>query len=248
MNERRKTPLALKVITIIVLAAAAWTSGWAESAFRKVDSFLWAVSAWGTSDPTADSSNPNAYSFTHTSGGAPVTWATCEPLRVIINPANGPEEGVDEVLAAMDALTQASGIAFEYVGVTDADPFGWARANTGRTGSDPHIIVGWGTLPDDVGPDAVGRTSTLFSEDYSRILSAEVTFDAGSEPGRGNGLGTYRSRTALYAHELAHALGLGHPDSDAHQLMSAKQTLTNVDFGAGDLNGLAILGQATCAR
>ncbi|MBD9697901.1 matrixin family metalloprotease [Flavimobilis sp. GY10621] len=49
----------------------------------------------------------------------------------------------------------------------------------------------------------------------------------------------------MVLHELAHVLGLGHVDA-ADQVMAPDLDDSLPDLGAGDLTGLARLGQGAC--
>ena len=56
--------------------------------------------------------------------------------------------------------------------------------------------------------------------------------------------GGYEQARAIVVHELAHVLGLDHVD-DPDELMHPV-TASRTGLGPGDLQGLALLGQAAC--
>jgi hypothetical protein len=79
----------------------------------------------------------------------------------------------------------------------------------------------------------------------SAYVSGAVELDAGkltSELHRHEGK---RAVRAVVLHELGHLVGLDHVTA-ANQLMYPQSQPGVVDFGAGDLTGLAALGRGTC--
>ena len=50
---------------------------------------------------------------------------------------------------------------------------------------------------------------------------------------------------AVMLHELGHLVGLDHT-SDRHQIMFSESQYNVLDYGGGDLRGLALLGKQAC--
>ncbi|MCY0725732.1 hypothetical protein OVW19_28745, partial [Klebsiella pneumoniae] len=75
----------------------------------------------------------------------------------------------------------------------------------------------------------VTGTVTLDAPDLDRLMD------------RSDGLTQVR---AILLHELAHVVGLGHVD-DTNELLHPSNS-SRIDFGPGDLEGLALLGSGPC--
>lgn len=178
--------------------------------------------------------------------GAPVTWPTCN-VDFVVNPDGAPDGALEDVLAAAQRVQDASGITLTYLGTTDTVPDrGWVTDLTEAEPSRP-VLVAW------VGPDSGlldadnGGKATLgmVGEPGNRhFASGLVVFNEALDADRDPGFGHGRARGAVYQHELAHVVGLGHVD-DHDQLMFPHNGL-RIDFGDGDLAGLAALGAHTC--
>src|SRR3712207_1135620 len=54
--------------------------------------------------------------------GSTPRYNACEPNHYVVNPANAPENGVDDVHRAFELTAQASGLRFVYDGETDEIP------------------------------------------------------------------------------------------------------------------------------
>src|SRR5690606_22278207 len=57
------------------------------------------------------------------SGASPVGYDPCTPIRYEINPENAPEDYRDYVETSVRRVTEASGLEFELVGLTDSRNF-----------------------------------------------------------------------------------------------------------------------------
>ena len=181
----------------------------------------------------------------------PVGYDPCSRIKLRINPASGPADGVSMVRRAMREVEQATGLRFDYQGTTDARPK-WENASVpvifGRPRTVP-VLVSWAT-EDEVGELAgnvagVGGSLPLEDGDRTRFVTGGVTLDADVFA---EGDGTARGRRELFAivlHELGHLVGLAHVH-DPHELMN-EDNLGLLDFGPGDRAGLARVGSTPCA-
>lgn len=183
---------------------------------------------------------------------SPVGYDPCKPVKVKVNPQFAPDGYQDLVDEALDRVGDAAGLRLEFDGITDERPQ-WENEFVptilGAPRSRPALIA-W--ADDDEVPELAGRVAgvggSVAVQDPSgafRFITGGVTLDREvfdelmtSDDGRA-------SARAILLHELAHMLGLAHVD-DPDQLMNA-DNLGMLDFGPGDLAGLAEVGAVSCA-
>ncbi len=185
------------------------------------------------------------YSFMYTArdGETPIGWDPCTPIKVEINPAGGPPEGDQLIRTAMQHITEASGLRFEFVGTTDSRRF----RDDGRGGSWSPVLVAWSNerespdLADDIAGFGGPTVTTLNGS--RRFTSGAVVLDI--EAFR-DVLASERvdQAQAIVDHEFGHLVGLKHVKS-RDELMYAKNT-GRTTWGAGDREGLERLGNIRC--
>lgn len=201
-----------------------------------------------TITPEAAATDPRGFKFlsldpvTHT----PVRYDPCTPLHYVINPANAPAGGIEDVQAAIALTQEATGIQFAYDGATD-EPLAQGRelVQEGRYGRRwAPLLIGW--IPfesaifhlDDVGVagSAIERNADdrLVYVTGSIILNGADQLDNGFRPGKTWG--------KVVLHELGHILGLDHVQDPA-QVMHASLVSSPAVWGSGDLAGLSQLGR-----
>lgn len=184
--------------------------------------------------------------------GQPVGYDPCKRIELRINPEQAPPGGLALVQQAMDRIEDATGLRFDYLGTTDDRPR-WEGESVpmvlGRPRTTP-VLVSWATDDEvrELAGDVAGVGGSLPVADsggYSRYVTGGVTLDAevfadldGSEEGR-------RAAFAIVLHEFGHLVGLGHVNDPA-ELMN-EENLGQLDFGPGDLAGLARVGSTSCA-
>lgn len=166
-----------------------------------------------------------------------VRWDACAAVDWTFNPAGAPVGGEEAVTAAVARVAVATGLRFSYVGPSDAVPDSAAM----RAGV---LLIGWTTpaasslLAGQVA-GLTGMEQNLFTG--SRIVGGVIALDADLvAPATGPG-----SWYLFALHELGHAVGLAHT-TDGSQVMSATIPTAALDYGTGDLAGLAAAG-GTCA-
>jgi hypothetical protein len=181
----------------------------------------------------------------------PVAWSPCRPIHVVVDETGAPEGFLDEVVAALGATSEATGLVFVTDGVT-------REAASADRGSFLPTLYGdrWApvlvrfTDESEVSAmkgDVVGLSSTQAYEDtrtdVTHYVSGTVYLD--SELLRMRGVGGVPAYVQVLRHELGHLVGLDHVD-DFDQLMypNANRAVT---FQDGDLAGLAQLGTGACA-
>lgn len=215
----------------------------------------------GTPAPLAVPSN--SYTFLQANpDGTPITYDPCRPIHYVTRAANTPAGGAQLIKDAVTAVSRATGLVFIDDGATDETP---TPRSVARRDYQPErygdrwapVLIAWATPeeePSFVTPAPV--TSTLLGLGGSHAkgypgmgaiyVSGQLTLSAAGAKWaveRGYGLEYLR---ALVMHEFAHVVGLGHYEAD-EEVMNPHRTPGNVsDFQAGDLAGLAVLGQGKC--
>lgn len=193
-----------------------------------------------------------SYSFLqHQPGdpGTPVTYSPCEPIRVEVNP-----EGVDDedrareiVVEALARVSEATGLRLEYVGDTGDRPR-WRGRNRPVLGGSRPVLVSFATsdeVPELEGKVAgLGGSASVQRNGTRTYVSGQVTLDADTFDDLLDRRSGARVALAITLHELGHLVGLAHVD-DEGELMHAESG-ARLDFGPGDLRGLAELGRGSC--
>ena len=209
---------------------------------------------------------PADYSFFDLAddGCTPVRWNPCEPVHFVVNPAQAPPTGVDDVREAFARMGEVTGITFVDDGVTDEEGGRRrARYQPGRYGERwAPILVYWqrgaerdgntqvvgGGIPSQVG--GVYVTGVLFlNADAVTDFTTNTPVAGGFGPDHGGAgpigpAGVTWGRVIL--HEVGHLMGLSHV-RDPRQLMypeTAEHTTRPAQFSDGDLAGLRHLGAA----
>lgn len=171
----------------------------------------------------------------------PPRWSPCRPVRLVVNPAGGPDDAVAQVKAAAEDVQAATGLRLIVDGTTD-EP---VRANRRAYQPDRYgdrwapVLVAWSNqkkVPQLAGL-VVGVTfptvATPTDGDGAWYVSGRVILD---KTGSANLPATLR-------HEFGHLVGLGHVE-DPRELMNP--VLETSGFSGGDLEGLAYAGQGPC--
>jgi hypothetical protein len=195
------------------------------------------------------------------SGASPVSahWNACASVRYRIN-LNGYDPSNRQVIEeSFDRLSSAMGINFVFAGdstymprVNDEFEYDLAVANDRAAPYDILVALGSEAVTDVVGGGIVGVTYVTngLGTSARRLIAATVTIDMGdlsSNPWTPPATSADRAGLGpVVLHELAHAVGLGHVETDRSQLMYPAVT-PNVTFANGDQRGLWVNGaQAGC--
>jgi hypothetical protein len=210
-----------------------------------------------------DREQPPATGYTFLSaddgeGCFPARFNPCAPVPYVLNDALAPPGGVEEVRAAIDRVSEATGLSFTYEGTSD-EPLAISRDayQPQRYGQRwAPILIGWSALGAEAQPGAtndvivVGRGRPLPVDNVLVSGVLELNVDAvrdrasGAPLPGGFGQGVTTGRVIL--HELGHVVGLGHPSSRGQLMFAdlAAHTLPTAEFGIGDRSGLRLLGAA----
>lgn len=184
-----------------------------------------------------------AFISTQPGGSQPVGYDPCREISVEVNPEGAPSRWRTLVDDAMDHVAEASGLTFSYAGETSSRDFGMEQP------SDATVLVLWATAQEFPALDGrvagVGGSSAVQrGSGRVELVRGRIALDAeafGSLDGGGLQLALDQ---AVVDHELGHVVGLDHVD-DTRELMNA-ETGRQLEWGPGDREGLAILGDLPC--
>lgn len=181
----------------------------------------------------------------------PVAFDPCRPIHYVVNPEGAPDDGLELIENAVKRVQEATGLQFVYDGTTDERPSRsrepYQPDRYGKKRWAP-VLIAWSD--EDAYPElagyigGVGGGSGVYTTDRDIVyVSGLVVLDArdlstAALPDR-------RDAQATILHEVGHLVGLAHT-SDREQIMFSEGQFNVYDFGAGDLQGLALLGTQAC--
>ena len=190
--------------------------------------------------------------------GTPYRWNPCQPIHYEVNLTDAPDGAMVDVREAVQRVSDATGIAFVFDGVTartvDAQ-IGTAFQDTTPEGSRwLPLLVAWiphehfDFLVDTHKAVAFGEPQRGQGDIAYEYVSGVVAVATGeSLP---PGFGQRSSRGVVLMHELAHVMGLGHVRSGDELMWSPEvqgateyPNLFRTSWGPGDLEGLELLGR-----
>jgi hypothetical protein len=200
----------------------------------------------------ADDPEPGEdYSFlSRTRSGVPVRWNPCEPIHYVVNASLAPSGSIADVHEAVRRLSDATGIAFAYDGLSDEDPSAFRKPFLpDRYGARwAPVLIGWVDPEDSDIPfeDAHGTASAVASPLYPYGQPADVYVSGWVAMNRDDpnppGFGAPGEQGPVILHELGHVLGLGHVPEYGEIMQPAGGGV--VDLGPGDREGLERLGSS----
>jgi hypothetical protein len=198
-----------------------------------------------------------AYTFMNTGDdGQPVTYDPCRPIHYVTRAANQPAAGPELIQQAIAAVSRATGLVFINDGATTEAPSGQREPYQKALYGDrwAPVLIAWETAAEEPRfTNKQGKTNILGLGGSAAVsignsgisyVSGQMELNGPAMQSLIAGEGAAQAR-AIIEHELAHVVGLDHVQ-DPTQLMNPSGTLGVTTYAAGDLNGLAILGQGPC--
>lgn len=183
--------------------------------------------------------------------GSVVRWDACQPVRWAFSPVGAPPGGREVVEEAVARVADATGLDLVDVGDVEERP----RAQRPTLAADgvswAPVLVGW---VDDTATDlplrrqdrGVALTVAVEGGAGRVLVTGQLALNAAwpLEPGF---VERHTDWGAVVLHELGHVLGLDHVDAP-DQLMHRDPGFGPVEWGAGDLAGLAAVGDRDGCR
>jgi len=207
--------------------------------------------AAGLERPEQVVTDDGAYRFNlvHSDDGSPVTYSSCQPVRLVVNPQGAPPGSDGLVEEAAAEIQDASGLTVAVEAATDERPHdGRSPVVAERPGEWAPSLVAWSDPSES--PRLAGTVTGYAGSAYSR-RGQQVAYVSGSVTLDGPQLtgvladGDRDGARAIVVHELAHLVGLGHV-GDPDELMYPQARPQVTELQDGDLAGLAALGAGEC--
>jgi hypothetical protein len=188
-----------------------------------------------------------------------IAYDPCRPIHYVVRPSNAPAGGDKIIADAVASVSRATGLAFINDGPTNEAPATDRPAyQPGQYGNRwAPVLFAWETQAEQpqFTPNLLPGSRTTLGLGGSMAVTVdgkEATYVTGQVRLNAAALGAMSQSpagaarvTAAVKHELAHVVGLNHV-ADPTQLMAATMSDRVQDFAAGDLTGLARLGNARC--
>ena len=192
------------------------------------------------------------FAFIQTQPGSPepVGWDPCEPIRYAVNTHGQPEGGAALVDRAMARTSAATGLEFEDVGGTDQRPFAGGHVARGvfGFGGDAAVVVGWGDATEfpELAGDVAGLGGAATGDESGRLeyVTGGIALDVAAFTPEAIAMNP-RVMEAIVVHEVAHVVGLAHVAEPMEMMFDSSRG--QVQYGPGDLEGLARLGAIPCS-
>jgi hypothetical protein len=202
--------------------------------------------------PLFDGSNPSpgpGYQFLdRTDRGSPTRWNPCEPIRYVVNTSLAPEGSLGDVHEAVRRISDATGIAFVFEGLTDEEATPYREIYQPDRYGDrwAPVLIDW-VDPDDsdipfTRDDDMAAAVAVPVIPPTRLediyVSGWIALNADDPNPPGFDLPGQQGPVIL--HELGHLMGLGHVRPFGEIMHPAGGGM--VDLGPGDEEGLRQLG------
>jgi hypothetical protein len=206
--------------------------------------------------PASLTSKSKAFRFKLTQPGTPgdpVAFSPCRPIHYVVRPDHAPVHGEAIISRAIAAVSTATGLTFVDDGpATEAptpqrEPYQPARYGDRWA----PVLIAWATadeVPDfgvDIAGEAASQPITRANGAHVYVTGAVYLDSTKARAFEQEPRGTVIVQ-AILEHELGHLVGLAHVN-DSTQIMFPRGSRDVLRYQAGDLTGLAELGQGSCA-
>ncbi len=193
-----------------------------------------------------------SHAFMAEDRGRPVTYNPCKPIDIVVNDVLAPPMADQLVAEAIGEVERATGLRLRVTGTTDEQPNEHRPSRQQDRYGDrwAPVLLAWTTPEQD--PRLRGDTagiagsvpeSTGMSGDL-RYVTGIVVLDAPQFRRLIPQVAGWERARAVVMHELGHLVGLAHVE-DPMELMGERNMIP-LEFGPGDLEGLATLGNGSC--
>lgn len=198
-----------------------------------------------------------AYAFMDTDDdGQPVKYDPCRPIHYVTRSANEPAAGPELIQQAIDAVSRATGLVFINDGPTTEAPSAQRDSYQPARYGDrwAPVLIAWETTAEESSFTDLDDGDTILGRGGSEAVSigdTDFTYVSGQLELNATGLRSLielegpTQALGTIEHELGHVVGLDHVQ-DPTQLMNPSDAAGLNSYQAGDLNGLALLGQGEC--
>jgi hypothetical protein len=210
-----------------------------------------AATPLGQPAPLAVASDKFSFMRLRPGSNTPVAYDPCRPIHLVVNARTGPPKAAVILNEALDSLRRATGLTFVVDGQTDEAPS--PKRPPYQPDRDPDrwapVLVAWSdpvespVLAGDVAGTA-GSLALTVGDDRVYVTGG-VTLDGPQIAEILDQRGGRAQARAVILHELGHLVGLDHVPYTT-ELMSPLRDRDRLSYGAGDLSGLALLGQGEC--
>lgn len=211
--------------------------------------------------PLAAESSSYAFLPGEAAGQKFVAYDPCRPVHYVVRAANAPAGGSELIDAGFTELSRVTGLKFVNDGATQEAPSDARKPFQPEVYGDrwAPVLVVWTSAeeypsmaPKDTAEGemlklgAAGSGAVAIRDGRRVYVTGQVALNA---PALAE-TAAYEGRSTVYgsviAHELAHLVGEDHVN-DPEQLMYPTRDGHLTGYAAGDLTGLAQLGQGPCA-
>ncbi len=181
----------------------------------------------------------------------PVAFSPCRPIHYVVRPDHAPPGGGSAISRAIALVSSATGLTFVDDGPT-SEPIVPQREpyQPSRYGDRwAPVLIAWATADEvpDFGVDIAGEagSQTVSTPDGTRVYVTGTVYLDAAKAIRMRRHGMSGVVQAVVEHELGHLVGLSHVN-DATQIMFPRASTQVLSYQAGDLTGLAALGEGPC--
>jgi hypothetical protein len=181
--------------------------------------------------------------------GVPPRWNPCAPIHYVVNPGLAPVGSIDDVHEAVRRVSSATGIAFEYDGLSGEIPDRGRGIYLPSLYGDrwaPLLIAWVDPGRTDIAFERNGHTAAAVAAPLSPAAAGDVLVSGwvamNLHDPNPPGFAHPGDQGPVLLHELGHIMGLAHVNAVGEIMEPSGGSVT--DFGPGDLEGLRLLGRA----